>query len=181
MDVDVELHKPLDSLLAHQAFFAFETRDSVNGAIIGAVPNNPCICDILSSFDKDFFIKANGKPDLKPIPVRITKTLRKRGLRLNGKTQTLKDGTMVLPANELTLDIGDDSCIAEHHYESSWVEGKMKTSYKDYVAKDFYATGIMWQLYRALKRMLGFLGLRHFLASIIRKFRRKYAWQRMKE
>ena len=58
---------------------------------------------------------------------------------MNGKKQRLQEGIMLYQPNELTLDMYDGKCIAQHHYEASWWDVKTgNTSYKHEVLKDYF-------------------------------------------
>ena len=154
MDVDMELHKPLDSLLDSAAFFAFETQDVVHAGMMGAVANHPTINGLLLTYATDVFVTAGGTLNLSPVPARVTSALRAQRLVFNGKQQTLPEGITVYPANVLTLNRHDGQCIAEHHYEFSWWEQGMKTTHKSYVAKAFTKNGILWALERKMRRTI---------------------------
>jgi len=145
-DTDMEFHKPIESLLAVPAFFAFEKQDIVHAGIMGSIPKHPIIMKLLQIYKNQDF-------DMTPVPRRVTCVLRKNGLRYNGRLQTLNDGSIIYPANYLTLNLGDDHCIAEHHYAFSWRESGMKETYKEYVTREFHKNGILWDIERAARRM----------------------------
>lgn len=57
LDHDVELIKPLDSLLENKCFAGFQTAkinsvDMVNNAVVGAIPNHQFIQSVISAMDK---------------------------------------------------------------------------------------------------------------------------------
>ena len=158
LDVDIELHQNIDFLCNHEAFYAFEKQDSVNAGIMGAIPGHPTVKTVLSSYLEDMFIKKNGGMNLLPVPVRVTKILRQNGLVYGGKFQILKDYTAIYPVNVLTLNMGDNCCVAEHHYEFSWRDTKTVVSYKNYLVKEYHRNGPGANLKRMLKRI--FLKLR---------------------
>ena len=151
LDTDVELHKSLDELRGASAVYGFETRTEVNGAVVGTVAGHPITCAILATFDKDTFAN-KGRLNAAPIPVRITKTLRENGLKLNGKMQCLTHGTAVYPANVLTIDAKDGLCVAEHHYEFSWNFGNKQEDYKVFVHSEFFKNGLLHDIRRKLKQ-----------------------------
>jgi len=172
MDTDVELHQQIDSLLEHTCFFAFEKQDLVNGAIIGAIPNQPVIQYMIDTYNRDAFIGKDGKHNLTPVPVRITKVLHKQGLKFNGKRQKLSDGIVIYPVNILTLDLGDGKCIAEHHYEFSWSETKASVPYKYYLTKEFFKNGLIVRFVRLLKLLITALGLKPLAKLLHRRLQR---------
>lgn len=59
IDSDVELYRPLDSLLACEAFAAWEDRSAICNAVLGARPDHPAIADCFG-----LNLEAAGGPDL---------------------------------------------------------------------------------------------------------------------
>ena len=154
MDTDTEIHKNLDLLCNHKAFFAFEKQDTVHAGIIGATPFHPIVLAILETYNKDTFIGKLGKPKFVPVPVRITNILQQNGLKLDGCYQELDDEVAIYPANVLTLDMADGKCIVEHHYEFTWRTTNTEVSYKEYLIKENTRNSIISKLRRKIKRSL---------------------------
>lgn len=130
LDTDMELMQPIEPYLYYNAFFAFETPIHVHAGILGAVPHCKLIRDILHTYDKDCFeLGENGIP--KPIPVRITEILETDPLFIkNGKTQRISNHVKIYSANIMTMNFHDGMCVANHHYEGSWMKkGNTPSSY----------------------------------------------------
>jgi len=181
LDTDTELHQPLDSLLTHKAFFAFEGRDQVNAAIIGVVPGHPLVKEMMNLYQGDAFRNKNGNIIPASIPYTVTRILLNYGLKPNGKKQILDGNIAVYPANVLTFDARDGECIAEHYYEFSWFDeryhgpsgkgGKPKVSTAHFVMKEYFKmldkqeNKISRRLLRAANRLLKKLRLDKFVKS----------------
>lgn len=152
LDTDMELIKPLEVYLYSESFFAFETPLFVHAGIIGAVPHNSLIHDILKTYqNENFEICDNGMP--KPIPRRITEILKsKSNLIQNGKTQILNGNTKIYSANIMTMNFHDGNCVANHHYEGSWKEktGEISSNYGYEVMKHYFT----WDLLHTQKLKL---------------------------
>lgn len=130
-DTDVELIKPIDSLLAGEGFMGFEASGGsiheVNtGLGFGAVKGNPVIKALLDSYEDMVFIKEEGSLNLTPCPENNTAVLAGLGLRADGGMQTLY-GIQILPAEYLCPEnfyTGEkritEKTMAVHHYASSW-------------------------------------------------------------
>lgn len=126
-DVDVEIIKPLDSLLEHSAFFGFETEKYVNtGVGFGAEAGNQLVKSMLSEYD----IFLRGDKDTIGCPFLNTKALEKHGLIINGKQQTI-DGAVIYPINFFNpyddptgkLNITEDT-YSIHWFAKSWMDRK---------------------------------------------------------
>lgn len=94
-DVDVELTKPFDDFLNDGAFFGFESDEYVNTGIgFGAEKNNQVVKKLLEEYDG----LLDGKSGTVGCPILNTKALKKLGLKLNGKKQTISSA-VVYPAD----------------------------------------------------------------------------------
>lgn len=143
LDTDMELIKPIEPYLCNQTFFAFETPLYVHAGIIGAVKHAKIIGDIIRTYDNDqFMVGKEGIP--KPIPRRITEVLeRDPKFVKNGKTQTISDRVKIYSANIMTMNFHDGNCVANHHYEGSWLKKNEENSF-DYgyeVLKHYFTWG----------------------------------------
>lgn len=124
LDTDMELMKPIENFLYASAFFAFETPIFVHAGIIGTVPNNPIIKKIIDTYESEAF-SSSGKGKAWPIPRRITEVLEKTtNLVKNGKSQTIDGFIKVYSANVMTMNFHDGNCVANHHYEGSWMSNE---------------------------------------------------------
>lgn len=130
-DTDVELKKPLDSLLDEKCIMGFEKSDSVNhGHGFAAEKGNAIIKELLDFYDSIHFINADGSLNMTASPVYITQLLIKHGLKLNGKEQVI-DGVHVYPTeyfcpkDYLTGKIKlTTNTISIHHFNLSWMNNE---------------------------------------------------------
>lgn len=127
-DTDVELLKPLDSLLEEKCVMGFEKADYVNhGHGFAAEQGHPILKELLDFYDSIHFIHADGSLNLTPSPVYITELLVKHGLKLNGKEQYVDDVHVypteyLCPKNYLTGEIRlTRNTISIHHFNGSWM------------------------------------------------------------
>ena len=119
LDVDVELLKPLDPLLADAAFCGFEQDNCVaTGLILAAERGHPLIGAMRDDYDR--------LRELTPCPKVQTRFLEKRGLRADGSLQRV-EGLTVYPAPFFApLDYRHARCVVTdetysiHHYSQSW-------------------------------------------------------------
>lgn len=128
LDTDVELLKPLDSLLSFDAFYAFETNQYIaTGLGFGAVKNNFSVLGMIKEYEK-ISIKYKGeKIPLVPCPHLNTSALVKIGFADNGQLQK-KNNILLLPVeyfNPLNNDTGKinitQNTYSIHWYGKSWL------------------------------------------------------------
>ena len=135
MDMDVEMHKPIDDLLYNDAYMSFESLDRIEcGSGIGAQAGNRILKEICESYEARTFIKPDGSLDYSTCPVQFTKVIERHGLVKNGGFQMVED-IMVYPFEVLTgksFDTGiiyqTDLSVTVHHHHGSWVPGSAKTA-----------------------------------------------------
>lgn len=136
LDTDVKIYRSLDSLLFHEAFFAFETYLYVHGGIIGAQPKQKIVKEILDSYEGSVF----KEEEIYTVCHRITDILLEHKLETTARFQMLDGNVAIYPPNILTVDFSDGQCIAEHLYNASWLEqGETGRTYKYEVMKHFFA------------------------------------------
>lgn len=143
VDTDTELVSNIFPLTVHNAFFAFETKSQIHAGIFGAIPHFKIMETWLNTYKGNHLLKKDGSLDTaNTIVKRLTKILRDEySACLNGKRQNLKTGIVLYQPNELTLDMFDGKCIAQHHYEASWWDVKVgNTSYKHEVLRDYFGS-----------------------------------------
>lgn len=95
-DTDVEVIAPVDGLLAHEAFYAFENSSYVaTGLGFGAEAHHVTIEKMLEEYAA--FVPKSGEPfAFTGCPTLNTRALLPLGLELNGEYQTVA-GAMILP------------------------------------------------------------------------------------
>ena len=125
MDTDEEVIKPLDEFLSHDYFMGCQKCGSARGlnpALVGAVPHNVIVKDLLAVYDDLPFINPDGSLNLKPNPAYFADVLtEKYGL----KETFVKSGRIEFFPNSFVYDydhFGTDNknAYAVHRYAASW-------------------------------------------------------------
>ncbi|WP_338934867.1 glycosyltransferase family 32 protein [Lactobacillus helveticus] len=176
LDTDVELIKPIDSIIKNGPFFALETEkyDSVNPGIgMATFANNPFCKKIIQNYDNSHFLNKDGLPILTPVGKRVASFLKEDGLKpMNGVQKV--DGITIYPKDyfcPLNYFTGEkkitSNTVAIHHYVASWKDKKEKKYHKigQFVTRCFgYKTGeITEQIIRiphAFKEKVSQIGLK---------------------
>ena len=123
-DVDVEVIRPLESLLGHPSFFGFETNEFVNtGMGFGAEAQNPVVLSMLSAYGE----LLDGTHGTVGCPILNTRGLESHGLVKNGSYQDL--GTAVVYPPEFFNPYDDatgrlhttKNTYSIHWYAKSWM------------------------------------------------------------
>lgn len=131
LDVDVEIIKNLDPLLAHGAYMGFEGKEYVaSGLGFGATAKNEIIKEILDTYDNIDYNKHKNNPAKIATPILTTNILMKHGLIQDGKFQKVGSFTVLpedylCPKSPLTRLVNiTDKSYSIHHYDASWVDEK---------------------------------------------------------
>jgi mannosyltransferase OCH1-like enzyme len=165
LDTDVELIKPLDSLLKYNGFMGFEEKQYVAlGLGFGAIKGNPLVCELAESYRSLSFIREDGSYNLKPIPHYTTEIMEKHGLQTNGKFQMI-DGVAVFPKeyfcpfdyNTGKMNITPNT-YSIHWYDASWYDESSQ-----------YGKLLKWKLSKIMPAPIA-LKVSRFVAIV--KFRR---------
>lgn len=128
LDTDVELLKPIDSLLDKEAFFGLEDPDAINtGLIFGAVPQQKNVGELLGIYDSLGKNIDNGNFIKKSCVKITTEYFMKLGFKRKNKYQIV-DNCSIYPTDyfcpqrpgELKPIITQNT-ITYHHYLGSWV------------------------------------------------------------
>lgn len=126
-DTDVELLKPIDSLLRHPAYFGFEDEKHVNtGLGFGGEAGNLIIRMMLN----EYFPLLEGTKNTIGCPQLNTQALTKVGLKLNGQNQDLEeayifDSTYFNPFDDATGRMNSkENTYSIHWYSKSWMSKK---------------------------------------------------------
>ncbi len=136
MDTDVELRKPLDSLLNNDAFSGFERPDSVPCGIIAAIKKQPIIEQFMSFYEELPFILEDGSLNALTNPRIFTNILLENGLLLNNEYQIV-NGMAIYPRSYFypihyyTVQKNfTKHTHAIHHYEGTWLSPQRKKELK---------------------------------------------------
>lgn len=133
LDTDVEVVRPLDSLLHHRAFSGFEDEHYLQSGTMGAAAEHPWIGALLQDYEKRSFLLADGTYDMTTNTAVISAICSKDGLQLNGQYQELSHGTAFYPrtyfspydyingGNYITSD-----SYTIHHFAQSWLPAHVR-------------------------------------------------------
>lgn len=134
LDTDVELIKPLDSLLECDAYIGFENPNGFNTGIgFGSVKNHFLINELLLDYKERPF-RIPGKKRLDVCTKIQTKTIRRMfpELIMNGKYQIIR-GVHFLPEDYLNPFTGiTDRTISIHHSSLSWMDANDRALKEEY-------------------------------------------------
>lgn len=128
-DTDVELIRPIDTLLEQNAFFGFETPEYVaSGLGFGSVPHSRAIEAMVAEYD--FLL--DGTQGTRGCPRLNTSALLKLGLVQDGSYQTVADA-VILPADFLNPYENatgrvkkTENTVSIHWYSAAWMSRKQK-------------------------------------------------------
>ncbi|MCH5219363.1 MAG: glycosyl transferase [Muribaculaceae bacterium] len=126
MDTDVELLKPLDSILNFKAISGFETTNMVPTGLMASEKNIPIIKELLSDYKERLFVKENGSLETTTNVIYITECLKKYGLQLNNQKQTIAEFTFLPSEYFCPKSVKDGKIyltpktIAIHHFAGTW-------------------------------------------------------------
>ena len=147
LDTDVELVKPIESLLKHRLYMGVERPGIVAlGLGFGAEKGHPLIYELRQQYETKSFILSQGKLDLTPAPTHQSIFLKKYGLNENDDLQELIHGCYIYPKeyfNPYNFDTGIIKCTENtfsiHHYAASWttVANKINTFVYQFICRIF--------------------------------------------
>lgn len=127
LDTDVELIKPLDSLLENRCYCGFEDKNYVAfGLGFGAEAGHPAIKELRDAYQDKQFILEDGSLNIVASPAYQTEYLVSKGLQQNGERQSVED-IEIYPADFFAPKsvLSGETCITDntvsiHHYAMSW-------------------------------------------------------------
>lgn len=127
MDTDVEVLRPLDDFLHHNAFSGFEDNDLVSTGLMASEKGGKWVKELLDEYTDLHFINEDGTFDLKPNTERITDMMVSKGLILNNTYQdfpnfiTLYSSDFFCPKSWRTGEIHlTNNTHTIHHFAASW-------------------------------------------------------------
>lgn len=139
LDTDVELIKPINSIINKGPFFALESDEynSINPGIgMASYPNNSLYKKVLSSYNHDHFLDRNGFENKKTVGERVAFFLIRDGLKDKKGIQKVQDFLIYpreyfCPLNYFTGDLNITSnTVAIHHYSASWLTNTDKAIHR---------------------------------------------------
>jgi peptidoglycan hydrolase-like protein with peptidoglycan-binding domain len=128
LDTDVEVIKPLDPFLEHEAFSGFEDERHLQSGTMGAVKGHLWIKELLDEYEQRSFIRPDGTFDTTTNTAVMTRNCSKYGLIPDGTRQVLKNGVTFYPRtyfspydyiNGGSYITGESHTI--HHFAKSWL------------------------------------------------------------
>ncbi len=132
-DCDVEVIKPIDTLIKDNGFMGFDEKGIVaTGLGFACEKGNELVGELLRDYDNIPFILDDGTYDVTPCPDRNTETLKKLGMNLDDKNQTFM-GIRFLPDDYLCpmnyytgKKTITENTYSIHHYSASWTSKRTK-------------------------------------------------------
>lgn len=126
MDTDVEVVASLEPLRRYEAVSGFESETEIPTGLMGSIPQQPMINELLSEYECVHFLDDSGRMDLTTNVVRITNACSAYGFLPNNTFQVV-NGFAFLPKDYLcpkdhaTGRINrTKNTIAIHHFNGSW-------------------------------------------------------------
>ena len=126
MDTDVEVVKPLDPYLHHQAFAGFEHPQRVQTGLLACCPGFPLFRDFLAHYDTAVFYRPDGTQDITTNVEVLTKLCLDRGMVCNDRYQVI-EGLALYP-REVFCPVDYETeklrrtrkTVVIHWFASSW-------------------------------------------------------------
>ena len=126
MDTDVEVIKPLDAFLTHQAFSGFEDDTKIPTGIMACEEGFALFVELLNHYSNISFYNEDGSPNLTTNVVLITDICLSKGLKQNNTFQII-DGFAIYPKDFFCPKSYADGIIRKtkntytiHHFNASW-------------------------------------------------------------
>ncbi len=126
MDTDVEVVKPLDPYLKHQAFAGFEAVDRVQTGLLACEPGFPLFREFMAHYDTASFLRPDGSPDITTNVEVLTRLCREKGMVCNDRYQEVAG--LALYPREYFCPVDYDTeklhrtrkTVTIHWFASSW-------------------------------------------------------------
>ncbi len=128
MDTDVEIVKPLDTILQNNAVFGFEECGFIATSFMAADANNSFIKEFIELYNDEIFVKSDGSLNTKTNVERLTPLLESKGLKKDNNYQTLDGDITIYPKdyfspfdNATGVLNKTENTFAIHWFDKSWV------------------------------------------------------------
>ena len=159
LDVDFEVYKPFDDLLAYGAFAGFEgsKHKPVMMGVCGSVPHGAWVTEMLDLYHGRHFLLPDGKPDLTTNVQFITARMSVNGFRQDGFEQDYKDLHVLpvdffCPRQTTGAYLRTENTYCEHRGLRSWTGNDSK--WKSWV-KSLVGQNNMIQLIKLKRKLFG--------------------------
>ena len=161
MDMDVEVVRPFDDLLASPYILGLESEKGVVAGVFGAERYSLFLKKILSYYERRSFLKEDGTFDMRPLPSVLFEILTDNYvLRERNSVGIPFDSSMMylFPSDYLTA--------------KSYLNGKIEVTKHTYTIHHFAASwhGMKHKLFRCVSGIIG-RNMAHKVAVIFKKLR----------
>lgn len=132
MDTDVEVLKPLDSLLQYEAVSGFESMTQIATGLMACRDSQPFFKELLEEYNNIHFKNPDGTLDTTTNVVRITRAAERYGFVPNNQLQTVNGFTLLpsdylCPKDHKTRKIHiTKNTLTIHHFDGSWQTKEQK-------------------------------------------------------
>ena len=141
LDTDVELIKPLDSVLNYKGFMGFDKTTEkdhfvATGLGFGMEPGNQILREMMSDYEDMRSIREDGEIKYVPCPYLNTRVLQSHGLENDDKDQMVQDimvfaSDVLCPKSYNTLRLHiTDRTLSIHHFDGTWQDNKRKRRHR---------------------------------------------------
>lgn len=162
LDTDVELTKPLDTFLQHNAFFGFEDGIHIaTGLGFGAIPQFPLLKEMMRDYYEISFFHPDGSINYTTNTKVNTHVFLPYGLKQNNKKQVLEEDILILPTDYMCpIDYHTDKLkkirhtVSIHWFAKSWMSENSIIAHEQR-KKELYIDFWLHLPNRLLLRMLG--------------------------
>lgn len=160
LDTDVEVIRPLDRFLSHEAFGGFEDGIHLQSGTMGAAKGHPWIKELLEEYTGRSFLLSDGTADTTTNTARMTAKGVQQGLQLDGRYQMLDNGVVYYPRTYFSpydyINGGNyitDESYTIHHFAQSWLPAhvRMRGSMKR-LAGRYLGPGFVSKMRMMMKR-----------------------------
>lgn len=133
LDTDVEVLRPMDDFLGHEAFSGFEDGTFLQSGTMGAAKGHPWIAELLQNYENRSFLLEDGSCDTTTNTAVITAICQKHGLVLDGSFQSLPNGVTFYPRDYFSpydyINGGNyrtSNSYTIHHFAKSWLPAHVR-------------------------------------------------------
>ena len=137
MDTDVEVVKPIDKFLKHQAFSGFESDTDIPTGIMACEKDFPLFLELLKYYKDAVFIKADGSYNLIDNVATITRICSEKGL-IRDNTFQVVDGFALYPTEffcPINMSSGkydrSENTVTIHWFNGSWLPSELQHKKQD--------------------------------------------------
>lgn len=132
MDADVEVIKPLDVFLKHQAFSGFEDQIHIQTGIMACEKDDPLFKSWLDEYNDMTFVLEDGSYNTQTNVITITNSMKQHGIQLDNTMQVVA-GCAFYPNDYFCpKDLKTDRIVLTerthtiHHFAGSWIDASQR-------------------------------------------------------